>query len=143
MNSIYFKHICYLLCIIMIISFSYIRQNNKDIEVAKVICAEMCSEGDAVMYGVANTIKNRMIKYNKTAYEIITEKNQYYGYTNKNKNNIFQNKSCKETSIYLAKNINDLKDITKGALYFRMSNEKIQPWHKTLTVVINNIYFYR
>jgi len=118
-------------------------KDRKDVDVAKVICAEMCSEGNISMYGVANSIQNRMKLNNKTAYEIVTEKNQYYGYTNINKNKIFEDKQCRETSLYLSRNITDLVDITNGALYFRVEDEKIQTWHNILTVKIGRIYFYK
>ena len=130
--------------IFVIACLSYLHYKEKqNIIVAKVICAEMCSEGNLAMQGVASTIQNRMTQYNKTAYEIVTEKNQYYGYTNINKNKIFEDKQCRETSLYLAKNITDLVDITNGALYFRVEDEKIQTWHNILTVKIGRIYFYK
>jgi len=112
-------------------------------EVAKVICAEMCSEGSILMQGVANTIQNRMKLNNKSAYEIVTERNQYYGYTNINKDKIFKNKQCQEVAISLAENINNLIDITNGALYFRLDNESVRAWHKELTVKIKNVSFYK
>ena len=122
---------------------AYLHHKEKqNIIVAKVICAEMCSMGNIAMQGVANTIQNRMVQYNKTAYEIITKKNQYYGYTNINKDKIFEDKKCRETSLHLAKNINTLIDITNGALYFRLEDEKIQTWHNILTIKIGRIYFY-
>ena len=128
----------------VIFCLSYIHYKEKQtLEVAKVICAEVCSEGNISMQGVANTIQNRMKLNNKSAYEIVTKRNQYYGYTNINKNKIFENKQCRDTSLYLAKNIDNIIDITNGAIYFRVENEQRQAWHKTLTIKIGRIYFYK
>lgn len=134
-----------IICLISLlcIKLQYDKIDGQKIEVAKVISAEMCSKGAIAMQGVANTIYNRMIKYNKTAFEIVVERNQYYGYTNKNKDKIFQNKNCQQISLQLTNNIENLIDITNGALYFRMEGEKIQEWHKELTVKISQIYFYK
>ena len=130
--------------ILTLICCFYLNYKEKqNIVIAKVICAEMCSEGNIAMQGVANTINNRMVQYNKTAYEIVTEKNQYYGHTNINRDKIFEDKQCRETSLYLVKNITDLVDITNGALYFRVEDEKIQAWHNILTIKIGRIYFYK
>jgi len=146
-NSFLNKTILITLAIVFIsvmMCLSYLHYKEKqNIEVAKVICAEMCSEGNIAMQGVANTIQNRMVQYNKTAYEIVTKKNQYYGYTNINKHKIFEDKQCRETSLYLANNINTLIDITNGALYFRVENEEIKEWHNILTIKIGRIYFYK
>jgi len=146
-NNILNKSILTTLTIIFIsvmMCLSYLHYKEKqNIVVAKVICAEACSEGNLIMFGVGSTIQNRMTQYNKTAYEIVTEKNQYYGYTNINKNKIFEDKQCRETSLYLAKNIKNLIDITNGALYFRMENESIKEWHNILTIKIGRIYFYK
>jgi len=123
---------------------AYLHHKEKQtLEVAKVICAEACSENNLVMFGVGSTIRNRMIQKNISAYAVVTEKNQYYGYTNINKDKIFEDKKCRETSLHLAKNINTLIDITNGALYFRLEDEKIQTWHNILTIKIGRIYFYK
>jgi len=129
--------------IVLFLLAEYAKKKIQTVEVAKVICAEMCSEGSLLMQGVANTINNRMNVYDKSAYEIVTKKNQYYGYTNKNKNKIFKNIECRKTALYLATNIEQLTDITHGALYFRLDNESVRAWHKELTVKIKNVSFYK
>ena len=129
--------------IVLFLLAEYAQKKIQTVEVAKVICAEMCSEGSLLMQGVANTINNRMNVYDKSAYEIVTKKNQYYGYTNKNKNKIFKNIECRKTALYLATNIEQLTDITHGALYFRLDNESVRAWHKELTVKIKNVSFYK
>jgi len=112
-------------------------------EVAKVICAEACSMGPDVMLGVANTIQNRMKLNEETAFEVVTKKNQYYGYTNLNKEEIFMDRECRSVSINLAADLPNLRDITDGAVFFRMPGEKKQPWHKHLTAVIEGVEFYK
>ena len=115
--------------------------NKETIEIAKVLCAEACGEGKIGMIGVANTIANRAKKWHKTPYQIITQKNQYYGYTAKNKNLLYH--QCKHIALPLAKNILTLKDITNGALYFRRKNEPIYSWHKIKTIIIKHHIFYK
>jgi len=109
--------------------------------IASVIAAEARGEGKKGLYAVANTIANRAKKYNKTPYEIVTQKNQFYGYTSKNRETLYL--QCKEYADYLTKNILELKDITKGALYFRRFDEKKQEWHLTKLIQIGNHIFYR
>lgn len=109
--------------------------------VASVIAAEACGEGKKGMYAVANVITNRAKKYNMSPYEIVTQKNQFYGYTSKNREKLYL--QCKEYTDYLAKNIMKLDDITKGALYFRRFDEKKRSWHLTMTIQIGNHIFYK
>lgn len=142
-NKILIGTIIILLISLSCILYFYRQKEKEKIIVAKVICAEMCSEGAIAMQGVANTVYNRMIKYNKTAYEIVTEENQYYGLTNSNRDKIFEDKVCRETSILLVETMNQLVDITNGAIYFRVDGEERQYWHKILTVRIGRIYFYK
>jgi len=126
-----------------LISLYYNYINYQQLIVAKVISAEACSAGNLVMLGVGSTIQNRMLAQNKSAYQIVTAKNQYYGYTNINRDKIFQDKQCRNTALFIAKNIQDLPDVTQGAVFFRFKNETKQTWHKTLTVIINNCEFYK
>jgi len=123
---------------------AYLHHKEKQtLEVAKVICAEACSENNLVMFGVGSTIRNRMIQKNISAYAVVTEKNQYYGYTNINKNKIFENIKCKTTAIFIAKHINELPDMVNGGIYFRFKNEPKQSWHKKLTQIIEKAEFYQ
>lgn len=111
--------------------------------VAKVISAEACSEGAQGMLGVASTIKNRMDQRSLSAYEIVTQPDQYYGLTNPNRDKIFEDSRCSNPSKWLAKNINELPDIVDGAIFFRVINEIKQSWHKKLTTTIGRIEFYK
>lgn len=108
---------------------------------AETIAAEACSEGYEGLQAVANVIRNRAISQNKTPYQIITAKNQFYGYTNKNRTKIY--KGCKKTADYLAENIMNLPDITGGAEYFLLPSEKIRAWHGEKTVTIKKHTFYK
>ena len=108
--------------------------------VAKVIAAESCDQGGTGMAAVANVIANRAKAWHKTPYQIVTAKNQFFGYTNKNRDLIY--KGCKETAEYLAQNLMSLPDITHGALYFRQPIERIQKWHGEETVRIREHIFH-
>jgi spore germination cell wall hydrolase CwlJ-like protein len=109
--------------------------------VASVICAEACGEGEIGMYGIANVIANRAKKYNITPYEVVTQKNQFYGYTNPNREKLYN--QCKEVSDRLTANIMQLDDITGNAFYFKTANEKKQPWHLIKTIKIGKHIFYK
>lgn len=109
--------------------------------VASVIAAESCGEGRRGMLGVANVIANRAKRYKKDPYEIVIQKNQFYGYTSKNREKLYC--QCRQYANYLAQNIMKLDDITKGALYFRRFDEKKQEWHLTKTIQINDHIFYK
>ncbi len=115
--------------------------SQQEIEVAKVICAESVGEGKIGMYGVSNVIANRCREYNMTPYEVVTKKRQFQGYTAKNKEKLFE--QGKEVALELSKNILELKDIVDGALYFKREEEKIQKWHKEMTIKIKNHIFYK
>jgi len=115
--------------------------SKEEIEIAKTISMEACSEGYTGMYAVSNVIKNRSIKYNKTPFDIVSQKNQFVGYTHKNRDKRF--KECEKDSLFLATNIMKLKDITHNGLYFKTKNEKKQKWHNVKTITIKNHEFYR
>lgn len=104
-----------LIAVFLIVSHNYSDYQNT--EVAKVISAEACGAGIKHMWAVSNVIAHRAKNKNKSAYEIVTQPNQFAGYNNKNKEKIYQ--GCKKDADYLAKNIMKLKDITNGADCFR------------------------
>lgn len=138
------KRIIYLLIPLFIIIGYYLLHTEVDketVEVAKVICAEACGEGYTGMYGVANVIANRAKLYNKTPYEIITQKNQFYGYTAKNKEKLFI--QCADIGLKLSEKIMELDDITNGALYFKRPEEKIRAWHNEKTFIYKNHEFWK
>lgn len=139
-----------LIIVAVILNFSigiivayYNTQQYQTLIVAKTISAEACSAGPSVMFGVGSTIRNRMKLRNKTAYEIVTELNQYYGYTNKNRDKIFKDPKCSVPAKFIAKNINTLPDTVNGGIFFKFQNEVKQAWHKTLTETINDCEFYK
>lgn len=109
--------------------------------VASVISAEACGEGEIGMYAVANVIANRAKEYKMTPYEVVTQTNQFYGYTNPNREKLYN--QCKEVSDRLTLNIMQLDDITNGALYFRTLKEKNQKWHLKFCIKIGNHLFYK
>ena len=109
--------------------------------VASTICAEAVGEGCVGLYAVSNVITNRSKKWNKTPYEIVTQRNQFYGYTAKNREELY--KQEKDYCDYLAKNLLELDDITNGALYFRRIDEKKQSWHMRFCIKIKNHLFYK
>jgi len=145
--NLQFGLLCAILVLMMAISTICYSQNmaenytKEEIEIAKTISMEACSEGYTGMYAVSNVIKNRSIKYNKTPFEIVSQKNQFVGYTHKNRNKRF--KECEKNSLILATNIMELKDITYDALYFKTKNEKKQKWHNIKTITIKNHDFWK
>lgn len=111
--------------------------------VAEVISGEACSEGPLAMMGIASVINNRMKAENKSAYQIVTEKNQFYALTNPNRQIIFTDPKCSIPATQLAKIISELPDVVNGALYFKTKDEPRQKWHKSLLLTINNMEFWR
>lgn len=112
-----------------------------EIEIAKTIAMEACGEGFDGLYGIANVIANRSKQWNKTPYEVISQPNQFVGFTHKNRDKRFN--ECEEDSLYLAKHLLELKDITNGGLFFKRPEEKRQKWHKIKTITIKNHEFWK
>lgn len=118
-------------------------EEHKTLIIAQTISAEACSEGPHAMMGVASTIKNRMEQRGLTAYEVVTEKNQYYGLTNPNREKIFENPNCSEPALKLAQHVSDIPDIVDGAIYFKTVDEPLKSWHKIKTAQIGVVEFYK
>ena len=110
-------------------------------DIAKTIAAEAAGEGYCGMYLVANTIANRAKLYHKTPFQIVSARNQYYGYTAKNRNKIYL--QVKKDADYLASNIMKLQDKTNGALYFRQLHEPKFKWCKIETIRYKHHIFYK
>ena len=109
--------------------------------VASTICAEAVGEGDIGLYAVSNTIANRSKQRDKTPYEVVTQKNQYFGYTAENRYELYmQNKQYCD---YLAENLLELDDITNGALFFRREEEEKKSWHEVFCIKLFNHLFYK
>jgi len=133
----------FILIVLGLFIFGDSREMTERTEVAKIISAEACSEGKLGMWLVGNTIANRVKLYNKTPYQIVTQKNQYFGYTNPNKDKIY--KDCKNIANMIAGKIysNTLEDFTNNAIYYLRPDEKVRKWHKKRTITFKNHTFYK
>lgn len=109
--------------------------------IAIVLSAEAGGEGFQGLYLVANTIKNRALKGNISPYSVVIAPKQYYGLTAKNRLKLYA--QVKKDADYLAENIMELPDKTKGALYFRRPDELMFQWCKVFTVKYKNHSFYK
>lgn len=109
--------------------------------VAVTIAAEACSEGERGMQAVANTIRNRAVSRGMSARAVVTERNQYYGATAKNRLILYG--QCRAIADKLSKNINTIADITGGAEYFLLPGERVRAWHGKRTVTIGKHTFYK
>jgi spore germination cell wall hydrolase CwlJ-like protein len=110
-------------------------------ELAKTLAAEAGGEGYTGMYLVANTIMNRAVLYGKTPFQVISQKNQYYGYTAKYRN--IRYLEVKKEADMIAANITKLQNKTNGALYFRQLKEPRFKWCKIETVRYKHHIFYK
>ena len=111
-------------------------------EIAKTIAAEAAGEGRIGMHAVTNTIGNRSASRKKPPIDIISQKNQYYGYTAKNRDKLYE--QVKDIADDLAKKLlsGELEDITGGAEYFLQDDEPVRSWHGKKTIKIGNHTFY-
>lgn len=109
--------------------------------VAEVIAAEACGEGEIGLRAVACIIANRAKAQGKAPFAIVTARNQFYGYTAKNRHKLYL--QVKPIVDKLAREIMTLKDITGGALYFRRPDERLFPWCKVETFRWKNHIFYK
>jgi len=109
--------------------------------VASTICAEAVGEGQVGLYAVSNVIANRSRAWNKTPYEVVTQKNQFYGYTAENRKKLYV--EGKDYCNYLAENLLELDDITNGALFFRKIDEEKKSWHEVFCIKIFNHLYYK
>lgn len=115
--------------------------DRQTIEVAVTIAAEAGGEGYYGMFLVANTIANRARLYKKTPYQIISAKNQYYGFTAVNRYKNYE--AVRSLANDLAVQIMKLPDFSEGALYFRNLKEPRFKWCKVETARYKNHIFYR
>ena len=109
--------------------------------VAAVIAAEAANQGPRGMKLVAYTIANRARQQHKTPYQIVTARNQYYGYTAPHRNRLYF--SVKATADRLAADIMTARDDSGGAIYFRQPREPRYSWHKVETLRYKNHIFYK
>ena len=112
-------------------------------DVASVIAAEACSQGEIGMHAVASTIQNRARARHIPPGAVVKQKNQYFGWTNKNRLSIY--KQCKREADVLAVQVinGTLPDIVSGAQYFLLPTEPKRKWHGVKTVVIGSHTFYK
>lgn len=111
--------------------------------IARVIAAEACGEGYRGMELVAMTILNRAKLREKTPYEIVTQKSQYYGLTASNSKRLYL--LCKKDADEIVDQLvsGKLKDQLDGAIYFRRPDEPMFRWCKVETGRHKNHVFYR
>lgn len=140
--SLFWFYVCMILFTTLILYvWAGVSQADESNIVAQVIAAEACKDGEIGMHAVANTIANRVRSRKQNPTQIVTARNQYFGYTNKNREKIY--KGCKQIADKLAENIMNLNDITDGAEYFLLPGEKIRRWHGKKTVTVKSHTFYR
>ena len=110
--------------------------------IASVIASESCSEGEIGMKLVSEVIANRAQAWHKTPYEVVTAKNQFYGYTASNRARLYQ--ECQQTADRLAGVVlaKQTGNETRGALYFLAPGERVRKWHKIKTITYRRHTFY-
>lgn len=109
--------------------------------VAVTIAGEAANQGEEGMRAVACVIANRGRAWGKTPYGVVTQPNQFYGYTAKNRMRRYE--EVREIADRLAGEVMELKDITGGALYFRRVDEPVFAWCKVYCVQIGDHVFYK
>lgn len=138
-----------LIILLLVLFCFYISKTNKTSkiwlqeEVAKVIAMEGCSEGKLQMWLIGNTIQNRKKINLKTAFEVVSKPDQYYGYTHLNKE--LRYKECKKDSLIIANLIyhNKLEDLTNDAIYYLRPDEKEKSWHQYKTIKYLSHTYYK
>jgi len=115
--------------------------DQEQIEVAKVVAAEACGEGTTGMRLVLNVIQNRAKAWNKSMFQIVSQKNQFYGYTASNKERLYR--ECRSVVDSLIANANGIPDATDGALFFRQPSEPEYSWHGEETLRYGNHIFHK
>ena len=112
--------------------------------IAETLAAEAGGEGYHGMQAVANVIAARARQQHKTPYQIVSQRNQFFGFTSKNRRKLYL--QVKKSADYLATNIMSLPDITGGATCFENIRAFGKPqWTKKMirTVTIKNHTFYK
>jgi spore germination cell wall hydrolase CwlJ-like protein len=109
--------------------------------IAMVIAAEACGEGEIGMRLVAEVIRNRA--KNGNYLKVVTAKNQFYGYTAKNRHKLYKSVKAQADKIVDDMYAGKLGNKTNGALYFRRPDERMFPWCKVETIRHKKHIFYR
>jgi len=112
-------------------------------EVAKTLAAEAANQGVKGMTAVAGVMGNRRDLWNKDLLEVISAKNQFYGYTAENRDSIYA--GVKEDADKIARDLVEgkLKDTSGGATFFRLEDEPIYSWHGDKTKTIGAHTFHK
>jgi len=111
--------------------------------VASVIAAEACGEGEVGMWLVAEVIYNRSVEWNKTPYEVVTAKNQFYGASASNRERLYA--ECKNGADRASNDVfnGSTGRLTDGALYFLAPGERLRGWHGDFTMAYKRHSFYK
>lgn len=112
-------------------------------DIAVTLSDEAGGEGEQGMRAVGSVIANRSKAWNKTPHQIVTAKNQFYGYTAKNR--LLRYREVKPIADKIALEImaGTIKDTVNGGLYFRTAKEKRFKWCKVETARVFNHIFYK
>ena len=111
--------------------------------IASVIAAEACGEGAHGMMLVSEVIANRARAWKKSPYQIVTARNQFYGFTAPNRQRLYN--SCKPIAHKLALDLlaGNTGDNTNGSLYFLAPGEKKGKWIGKKMLAYKRHSFYR
>jgi len=109
--------------------------------IAEVIAAEAADQDEIGLRAVACVIANRAKAQGVSPYVVVTARNQFFGYTAKNRYKLYL--QVKPIVDRLAKDIMSLQDITNGALYFLRKNEQRRKWHKVFCKQYGHHFFYK
>ncbi len=110
--------------------------------IAMVIAAESAGEGVKGMELVAEVVRNRAGK-SKNYLKVVTAKNQFYGYTAKNRHKLYKSVKAQADKIVDDMYAGKLGNKTDGALYFRRPDEPMFKWCKVRTFAYKSHVFYR
>jgi spore germination cell wall hydrolase CwlJ-like protein len=109
--------------------------------IAMVIAAEAAGEGVEGMRLVAEVVRNRA--KNGNYIKVVTAKNQFYGYTAKNRHKLYKSVKAQADKIVNDMYAGKLGNETNGALYFRRPDEPMFRWCKVQTYSYKSHIFYR
>ena len=111
--------------------------------IASVIAAEACSEGQVGMDLIAEVISNRAKKWHKTPLEVVTAKNQFYGYTAPNRPKLYAQCQLKADRAATEVFTGETGQITGGAIYYLLPGEPLRSWHGKKIITYKKHSFYK
>ena len=130
-----------MLLVALLLGFTTIARADETQIIAEVIAAEAADQDEIGLRAVACVIANRAKAQGVSPYVVVTARNQFFGYTAKNRYKLYL--QVKPIVDKLAMDIMWLRDITKGALYFRRPDEKMFKWCRIETFRYKNHIFYK